>query len=133
MTSAGAKARAQKPKSAKGAAERVLKALRRGWCMGSEEFRQQKLEELEGRVGQHHLGKMRLELAQAKAERIIGEELRRLGWQEADLVSRRERDPAKLAMAVRLRRETTVSVKEIAARLRLGTPGFHAVHCLAAI
>jgi len=30
--------------------------------------------------GQHHFDQMRLELAHAKAERIIGEELRRLGW-----------------------------------------------------
>jgi hypothetical protein len=50
-------------------------------------------------------------------------ELRRLGWHEADLVSRRKRDPRKLKIAVPLRRETTLPVKEIAARLYLGTPG----------
>ena len=58
--------------------EEALKALRRGWCLGSEEFKQQKLEELDGKVGQHHFGEMRLEVAQSKAERIICEELRRL-------------------------------------------------------
>src|ERR1041385_378774 len=65
---------------------------------------------------------MRLEVALAKAERIIGDELRRLGWQEADLASRRKRDPEKLQMALRLRKETTLSVETIAARLQLGTP-----------
>ena len=111
----------------------ALQSLRRGWCLGSEEFKQQKLEDLDGQVGQHHFGQMRLEVAQAKAERIITEELRRLGWQEAQLESRRKRDPAKLAIAMRLRKETTLSVKEIAARLHLGTPGSASVCLLAAL
>jgi hypothetical protein len=93
------------------------KALRRGWWLGSEEFKEQKLEDLNGQVGQHHFGQMRLEVAQAKAERIITEELRHLGWQERQLASRRKRDPCKLAIGVRLRKETTLSVKQIAARL----------------
>jgi len=49
---------------------------------------------------------MPLEVAQAKAE-LVTEELRRLGWQEAQLASRRKRDPSNLAIAVRLRKETT--------------------------
>ena len=113
--------------------EQALKALRRGWCLGSEQFKQQKLEELDGQVGQHHYGQMRLEVAQAKAERIIGEELRRLGWQEAEFTRRRKRDRGKLGIAVRLRRETTLSIKEIAARLHLGTPGSASVCLLAAM
>lgn len=84
-------------------------------------------------MGRHHFGQMRLEVAQAKAQRIISEELRRLGWQEADLASRRKRDPSKLEIAVRLRRETTLSVKEIAARLHLGTPGSASVCLLAGL
>jgi hypothetical protein len=94
--------------------------LRRGWCLGSEEFKKQKLEALDGQVGQHHFGQMRLEVARAKAERIITEALGQFGWQESDLVNRRKRDPAKLQIAVRLRKETTLSVKQIAARLHLG-------------
>ena len=113
--------------------EEALKALRRGWCLGSEVFKQQKLEQLDGQVGQHHFGQMRLEVAQAKAERIIAEELSRLGWQEDDLALRRKRDPNKLEIAVRLRQQTTLSVKEIAARLKLGTPGSASVCLLAAL
>ncbi len=109
-----------------------LKALRRGWCLGSDEFKQQKLEELDVRVGQHHFGHMRLEVAEAKAERLIGEELRRLDWQEADLASHRKRDPRKIRIAVRLRQETTLSVKQIAARLHLGTPASASLSLLAA-
>jgi hypothetical protein len=102
--------------------EESLRALRRGWCLGSPEFKQQKLEEIDGQVGEHHLGSLRLETAEARAERIIGQELCRLGWQETDLRSRRRHDPGKVQIAVRLRRETTLSVKQIAQRLHLGTP-----------
>lgn len=98
-----------------------LKALRRGWYLGSEDFRKQMLEKMEGNLGDHHSGELRRESAEAKAQRIIAEELQRLGWQEADLVSRPKGDPAKLAIAMRLRRETTLSIKAIAARLHLGT------------
>ena len=45
----------------------------------------------------------------------------RRGWQEADLDQRRKNDPDKLEIAARLRRETTLSVKDIALRVRLGT------------
>jgi hypothetical protein len=44
-----------------------------------------------------------------------------LGWTEAQLVERRKSDPAKLALAARLRRETTLTVGWIAQRLHLGT------------
>ena len=96
-------------------------------------FRQQKLEEVDGQVGQHYFGQMRLEVAQAKAERIIREELRRLGWPEGQLATRRKRDPGKLEMATRLRKETTLSVKEIAARLHLGTRASASLCLLAAL
>ena len=56
-----------------------------------------------------------------KAERIVAAELRRLGWREGDLEERRKNDPDKLEIAARLRRKTTLSVKDIAARMHLGT------------
>jgi hypothetical protein len=42
-------------------------------------------------------------------------------WPTGDLLSRPKSDPAKLAIAIRLRKETTLSIKAIAARLVLGT------------
>jgi putative transposase len=101
--------------------EEGLKALRRGWLLGGEGFRKQMLEQMDGKLGEHHLGQLRLETAEARAERIIAEELHRLSWKETDLVSRRKSDPDKLALATRLRRETTLSIKAIAQRLHLGT------------
>jgi REP element-mobilizing transposase RayT len=59
--------------------------------------------------------------AEAKAERIIAEELQRQGWQEADLLVRLKNDAVKLEIAARLRRETTLSTKAIAARAHLGS------------
>jgi hypothetical protein len=56
--------------------EESLKALRRGWCLGSEDFRKQMLEQAEGQLGEHHYGELRRETAEAKAQRIIAEELR---------------------------------------------------------
>ena len=99
----------------------ALKEFRRGWCLGSPEFRQQMLELMEGKLGENHSGELRRETAQAKAERIISEELRRLGWKRKDLAARRKSDPDKLAIAARVRQETTLTIKDIGARVHLGT------------
>jgi hypothetical protein len=101
--------------------EAGLRALRRGWLLGSETFRTQMLEHIEGKLSEHHFGKLRLETAEAKAERLVAEELKRRQWAEADLTQRRKSDPEKLAIAVRLRRQTTLSIKAIARRLHLGS------------
>ena len=102
--------------------EETLKTLRRGWCLGSPEFRQEMLGKMEGKLGEGHSGELRREMVEAKAERIIGEELKRLKWKEKELALRNKSDPAKLAIAGRLRKETTLTVKRIAERLHLGTP-----------
>lgn len=52
--------------------------------------------------------------------------------QEPDLIVRRKRDPGKLEIALRVRKETTLSGKPIAARLHPGTPASASV-CLLAI
>ena len=101
--------------------EEEIKALRRGWCLGSEPFRQKMLELMEGKLGENHSGELHRETAEQKANRIICEELSRLGWQESDLTARRRSDPGKVAIAARLRQETTLPIKWIAARLQIGT------------
>jgi REP-associated tyrosine transposase len=102
--------------------EEALQAFRQNWCIGGEAFRQQCLERMEGKVGENHPGQTRLETAEAKADRIIAEELARLHWTADDVVGRPNSHPAKLMLAARLRQETTLSVKQIAQRLHLGTP-----------
>ena len=98
-----------------------LKPLRRGWCLGSEEFRQELLERMDGKLGENHSGELHRETAEQRASRILAEELSRRGWTESDLATRRRSDPGKVAIAVRLRSETTLPVKWIAARVQIGT------------
>jgi hypothetical protein len=79
------------------------------------------LGQMEGRLGEHHAGELRRESAQAMGERIVAGELKRLGWREQELALRRKSDPAKLALAEPLRREATLTLKAIAARVHPGT------------
>jgi hypothetical protein len=101
--------------------EQALAPIRRGWCFGSPEFRRQMLKKMDGELGEGHAGALRREHGEERAERMIAEELKRLGWTEADLMSQRQQAPGKLDLAARLRRETTMSLKWIAARVHLGT------------
>ena len=101
--------------------ERELKALKRDWFLGSQEFRAKLLERMEPHLGEHHSGRLRHESAETKAERIIAEELRSATWKEDDLTKRPKGDGVKLAIALRLRRETTLTIREIAQRLNMGS------------
>jgi putative transposase len=101
--------------------EEALRAMRRGWYLGSNNFREQLLQQMDGKLGHNHAGTLHQESAQARAERIVAEELHRLGWDKAQLAARPKSDPAKLALAARLRRETTLPLKSIAALAHLGT------------
>ena len=76
------------------------------------------------RIGAEHYGAERLETVEAEAERILREELNRRRWQEAGLMKRAKGDPGKVQIAARLRAETTVTVKWIAARLAMGTASY---------
>lgn len=105
------------------------KAVRSGWCFGGDEFKEELLARVEGGAGQHHFGKELIEAAEAKATRIVDEELRRAVWAEAELERRRKGDPVKLQIARRLRAETTMTMQWIAARLRMGTKS-HLSHLL---
>src|SRR5688500_4518049 len=67
-------------------------------------------------------GQVRAETAKHRADRIIAEELHTRAWTIEQLALRRKNDPAKLAIATRLRNETTLTIKEISLRLHLGTP-----------
>jgi hypothetical protein len=102
--------------------EQALEQFRQSWYIGSEAFRQECLQRMEAKVGENHPGQTRLETAEAKAGRIVAEELAQLQWTENDLLARHKNHPVKLALAARLRQETTLSVKQIAERLHLGKP-----------
>ena len=69
----------------------------------------------------NHSGELHRETAEQRANRIISPELSRQGWEESDLATRRRSDPGKVAIAARLRKETTLPIKWIAARVQIGT------------
>jgi REP element-mobilizing transposase RayT len=97
------------------------KGLQRGWCFGDETFRQELLAQAEGKFGANHYASQRQESSEAKARRIVAEELRRLGWKQGELEKRLKADPDKVRIARRLRGETTMTLKWIAERLRMGS------------
>ena len=54
-------------------------------CLGEEKFREELLTQMSKRIGAEHYGEERAKTAEALAELIIAEELKRARWQEADL------------------------------------------------
>ncbi|MBU6410985.1 MAG: transposase [Verrucomicrobiota bacterium] len=97
------------------------KAIRRGWYLGDEAFRKELLAQMRGKVGKNHYGGERQESAEEEAERIVRTELDKAGWSEEDLRQRRKGDPRKVRLALRLRKETTMTLKWIAERLAMGS------------
>jgi putative transposase len=95
--------------------------IRRGWCLGDKAFRKELLAQMKERMGEHHYGPERTETTEEHAETLVREGLRRLGWKEADLGARPKGHRAKVKLAQRLRAETTMTIKWIAARLQMGT------------
>lgn len=98
-----------------------FKAIRRGWCLGDETFRQELLNQAHRQAGENHYGGIRRETAEEKARRILRQELDKLGWPEAELARRAKGDARKVRIAQRLRTETSVTLKWIAQRLQMGT------------
>ena len=101
-----------------------FKPIRRGWCLGEKTFRQELLAQMSERIGAEHYGEERTEAVEAMAEQIVAEELKRRRWKEAELKARPKGDAAKVALAARLRVETTMTVGWIAERLGMGTRGY---------
>jgi REP element-mobilizing transposase RayT len=98
-----------------------FKAIRRGWFLGGDALKQELLAQASEKTGRWHYGDLVRESAEAQAERIVEEELNKRKWNESTLAARRKGDPAKVGMAQRLQRETTVTLAWIAQRLQMGT------------
>jgi putative transposase len=98
-----------------------FESIRRNWCFGDDLFRTELLTRVEGLSRTSHFGSELQEASEAKARRIIDEELRRAVWTRAELLARRKGDPQKLEIAQRLRIETTVTLNWIATQLHMGT------------
>ena len=92
----------------------------KGWCLGSERFRQELLAQVGELATPQDGGEEIRQSALAKAQRIAQEELDALGWSLMELQGRRKGDPHKVRIAARLRRETTMTLEWIADRLSMG-------------
>jgi putative transposase len=104
------------------------KSVERGWCLGDKAFKAELLAQMHEHRGDHYGPELR-EADEAHAEGLVRAELRQRGWTEADLERRRKGDPEKVAIAWRLRQESTMTLKWIARRLRMGA-WTHVSNCL---
>jgi len=107
----------------------VYKPVRRGWFFGDKTLKEELLAQVSAQAGGWHYGEELRESAEAKAERIVAQELRRRKWDANSLAERRKGDPGKLAIARRLREHTTMTLAWIAQRLNMGTRT-HLAHLL---
>jgi hypothetical protein len=73
------------------------------------------LDSVHTRVTESHPAQTRRETTEERARRILNEELDKLGWTGAELAQRAKGDARKLRIAQRLRTETAVTLKWIAA------------------
>ena len=112
-----------------GEGKEEFKAVRRGWCLGSKEFREELLEQIAEEREAWHYGEEVAESAEHRARRLIDLALKKKRWTVEDLKARRKGDPLKVQLAERLRAETTVTLAWIAEQLHMGTRG-HLTHLL---
>jgi putative transposase len=104
----------------KGRQDSGWKALREGWCWGSEQFREEMLERIGACKSAQHHGKELRESEEQKARRLIGEMLAKMDWTPRDLVRLSKGDHTKAELAARLRTETTMTWQWITYELRMG-------------
>ena len=97
------------------------KAIRRGWYFGGETLKERMLSNAEGPLVRDHPYAPREESETARAERIVEEELKAIGWKEGHLKRTRKGDPGTVRIARRLRQETTKTLAWIATRLEMGS------------
>ncbi len=99
---------------------RAERILRRGWCLGDDQFRKELLGVGKSAGGSHY-GSERQEHDQEKSNRLVNEELRRLGWTEKESEQRPKEDKQKVETARMLRQQTTMTLKWIAQHLHMGS------------
>ena len=64
------------------------------------------------------------EAVEVRAEQLVAESLKQMGWTDQDLASRRKGDAGKVRLASELRAWTTMPLSWIAAGLRMGSRGY---------
>ena len=93
--------------------------LKRGWCVGSEEFRKELLAQMH--AGPEHYGQEIRQSGEQKATNRIDAELKKLGWTGTEFSERPKGGAEKVRIARLLRQETTMTLGWIAQALHMGT------------
>jgi len=106
----------------------MLKMLRRGWCFGSEGFRQKALGLVTG-TARKPAREILAAHNEQEAERLIVAGLKVVGLRGENLVERAKGDPRKIAVAATVRRRTPVSNEWLARRLHMGAAGRVSRYC----
>jgi hypothetical protein len=104
-------------------------AVLNDWCLGSDAFREDLLAQMEHQKGAEHFGPEIQESALEKARRLLSEELDKLGWKEEHLLKHPKGALQKVEIALRLRKETTMTLAWVAEHLHMGTKS-HLAHLL---
>ena len=114
---------------------KAMEALRRGWYLGEEGFKDKLLGLLDNtaekpRGKNSHAGDAVRAHYQGEAERIVSNLVEALGLPESreDLVLLKKSDPRKVVCAALVKRRTTVSNDWIAERLAMGHPASLSQH-----
>jgi hypothetical protein len=90
------------------------------WCWGPKGFREELLELIAEKQGRQHHGEELRESDERKAERLVAEKPRKLGWTEKELKERRKAYQRKARLAAQLRKDTIMSWDWITRRLAMG-------------
>ena len=98
--------------------------MRRGWKIGAEDFADWLADKLArpGRSGER--ASERRETDEALAERVVEQALAEAGWDEAELCARPKADALKVELARRLRKQTPMTRRWIATRLKIGSASY---------
>ena len=95
--------------------------LRRGWFLGSDDFRKELLAIAGRKPTPTHGPMLSRETDHDQAARIIRDGLKQLGLKESDLPNLPKGAAPKVKLARQLRRETTLTLKAIASSLHMGS------------
>ena len=111
----------------------MLKALRRGWCFGSEEFRQRLLElpVVRGKP-KHAGGQIQHSHDEKEAVRLIESGLKGLNLTRQQLATLPKGDSRKIAIAFIVKKRTVMTNGWISGQLIMGSPSRVSRHCIQA-
>jgi len=110
--------------SGKRLAEKEWEAIRRGWCLGDEDFRSRMKRRLDELLGKHqrssYSGPALQDHQRRTAAELLAAGLEALGLDPQELATTPKTDPRKQAVAWLLRKNTTVGNRWLSSQLNMG-------------